>query len=226
MGRMSSLKLSKNTPLSVGTDIWSLGAVIWDMLHTHLSLEERSNLRAKAIAKLGYTGKLFDKTGSTLLARLDGWATPQFSNQLIKIMEDCYWTEPTERMQPLDIRDVVEENWNRLTRIFGDFSGDLPERLKLSYKDDEFPLHARWSEKKRRRMKNGDGVEHNDSQRHPCGKRVKLAGLQDEQGGLSEIEQGGLEMSQAEPATEWRHLEFGEYDTDDSGSLSTSQSDG
>jgi hypothetical protein len=195
------------------------------MMHTYLGTVGRYEARANAIGELGQTVETterleaeglqgLDKASSTLPLLLNAKSnTPNFSNRLIHLMQQCCWTDAEDRITPVDLRDRVEEEWPRLTQMVGDFEGrSIDERLRLRFPKDAFPMNKSWKErtekKKRHRDQNEQEAEDQDDARKRSGKRVKSAGLPEgEQHNSDELEA---------PEIVWKHRAYGEYDTEES----------
>jgi hypothetical protein len=65
-GSSEALEAFRREPLSGKSDVWSLGAVLWDILHTYLGAEPRFTVRYGAVGELGKSSYLIDRRSSTL----------------------------------------------------------------------------------------------------------------------------------------------------------------
>lgn len=208
-GSPEVLKEFAGIPLSNETDLWSFGAVLWDLFHTHLGEDDCQETRLAAISDVEAEDNFF-----TLEPEMWNSAKqPVFSDKLWHMMKVCCARLPETRITPLALMQGSENRLARLPSIVGDFTGEVPHRLQLRYKEDEYKLDRRWRGIKRKGRDEYDNSSDEDDEdddnpdvTDKRGKRIRRIGPPGQ-----ETEETEYLSDVGDDSTRWTHRLCGAY---------------
>ena len=139
-------------PLSCKTEIWSLGTVLWEMMHSFLGPHKAQGLWHGAITNTIHRdhtrSRFLTHTIPVLAPTMD---EPNYTRDLIGIFELCNQSIPARRPTAVGLRRLVERKMRRAQKCLGRFGGDVEERMRVRYRKEEFGMRPDAEMRKRRR---------------------------------------------------------------------------
>jgi serine/threonine protein kinase len=128
-------------PLSCKTDIWSVGTILWEMMHTFLGPYKIQNPWHAAITNTIHPdpqqSRFLTHNLPILAPTLD---EPNLTRDLMKIFELCNQSMPARRPTAINLRKLVVRKMKRAQKCLGSFEGHVDERMRVRYKRDEFGI--------------------------------------------------------------------------------------
>jgi serine/threonine protein kinase len=138
-------------PLSPKTDIWSLGTVLWGMMHAFLGPHKAEALWHSGITSIihpdSQQSRFLTHTLPVLAPTID---EPNYTRDLIKIFELCNQSMPARRLTAVNLRRLVGRKMKRAQKCLGSFEGHVDERMRVRYGKEEFGIRPDTKREKRR----------------------------------------------------------------------------
>lgn len=169
-------------PLSPKSDIFVLGLIIWELIHSSLGFGRLRRIREgneglREDVPFNFIGRLEESTGSAFPDEPEDWIAA-YSRNLIHLTYTCLSLDPEARPSAYALVKRIREEIKRIESVVGKFSnGMIAEHLRLrGAQEDQFPLNKKYKKRKLPSWDDNDEESHGDDveTHHPShGKRRK-----------------------------------------------------